>query len=182
MVDSQTAHPLERVRRHGTDILALDASVCELHIQENRVSVAWHQVWYHETPCAGQSASVQSAARNVVEGSSLGDRQPELIVIEEQVLAIKRDAKVFIVLIADARDEALEIQWILGDIVVWQEPLEQPKDCELCSGYMITAENIPPNLTTAAVVKHSLVHSSLRTKAGERIVARGAGAAGVSSR
>src|SRR5260370_5466780 len=74
--------------------------------------------------CAGQELAVKRPPLGIAEGRGLRRRQPELLMVEEQILAVEREAQVLVVLVAEARDEALEVQRILLHIVVRQEPLE----------------------------------------------------------
>ncbi len=69
---------------------------------------------------ARQELPIELAARHIIGLHKITHRESELVVVEEQVLAIQRDAQIFVYLVTHTDDEALEVQWILPHIVVWQ--------------------------------------------------------------
>src|SRR5277367_743083 len=71
--------------------------VREFHVEEDRVRIERHRIRYRTG--LGQLAAVQRAATDIVELLRIGDRNGELVVVEQQVLAIQREPNVLVVLV-----------------------------------------------------------------------------------
>src|SRR5690348_3351575 len=118
--------PGSRRRHHSASRLepVPYTSVGELEVQEEGVSVAWYQVRDNSVErarhvrIARQDLPIEVATRHIVRLHQVAHGKSELAVIEKQVLAIRCDSEIFIDLVADADDEALEVQWVLRNVVV----------------------------------------------------------------
>src|ERR1700722_17448676 len=125
--------------------------IIELHVRKDRMRVLRHHIW--NRPHRRQQQPVERSAGNVAKFGKVAYRYGLLVVVEKGILTIHRKTQKFINLITCSDHKTLEIQWIIGELVVGHEPLEHSERRDWSFRNVVMAKQIKPDLSRLAVVQ-----------------------------
>src|ERR1700679_1495443 len=102
----------------------------------------------------GQQEPVKRSAGDVAEFGKVTYRYRLLIVVEKGILTVYGKAQEFVDLVACSNHKTLEIQRIIGELVIGHEPLEHA-ECRYGRFWnVVVAEQIKADLPRLAVVQN----------------------------